>query len=448
MISKKALLKDDTFYKSKKGIALLLLLFVLYKVVLDLVYIDDLGIAFSYMFLCIDLSIPKMIASYALVCLSFVAFSISRGRITRYLILIIILFIYIPCLSYYASNNQSTIYTVFLTLSLFMISFFSWIGSNFKPPKIRSSAKVEKQSFLNALFFIFVALCLILVVVRGGIDYRSFSFKTIYSLRSENNISGFLGYVMNWLPKFFFPLLASFFIMRKKYKSLLCIVIIEVLMYLSFGNKAFLLCIVWVFLCYFLVYKKRFFVGMTFLLIVGVLGSYLLSKLFQYDSLRNTLNLRLLFVPAQIQYQYFDYFSTHAKMYYAEGFIGKLFGIENRFGEDVAYFIGRLYSNGGETHSNTCVFADAYYNAGFISMILTSSVMGLIFGFYDRLSNVKKEIIIGSLSYIMFSFMDTGLFTTLITGGLLFNILFMLYCNSTANPDFQTRCQRFVHNSL
>ena len=143
--------------------------------------------------------------------------------------------------------------------------------------------------------------------------------------------------------------------------------------------------------------------------------------------LRDALPYRLIFIPSQIQYQYYDYFSINEKMYFAEGLIGKVLGLENRFGEDVAFMIGRLYSpDGGTSHSNVNVFGDAYYNLGLFGMIFISLVLGIVLSVYNAFRRVGDAFVVSSISYILFSLADTGLLTTILTGGLLLNLLLLI----------------------
>ena len=272
----------------------------------------------------------------------------------------------------------------------------------------------------------------LLIYLRGGIDIRALSFKSIYSLREEENVTGIAGYLKNWVPKVLFPLLFGYFVIKKKWLLLITTIIFEVLLYMSFGNKAFLLCVGWAIICYFANNKRYFPVWISIILLVIVSMSGLASYFNITHSLRDAIPYRLLFVPSQIQFQYYDYFSVNEKMFFAEGWIGKLFGLVNPYGEDVAFMIHRINSpTGGVSHSNTCFLADAYYNIGFFGMLLISFLSGLFLSLYNRFTRIPSTLVLVSVSYILFSFADTGFQTTLVTGGMLMNFILLSILNST-----------------
>ena len=409
----------------------------LYKTVLELIYVYILSPTYSYMYLYTSINVQKFFISLTLFLITAILLVKSRDCVSRNIVTTLYLFIFVPTISYYWLNDQSTLYTIFLALSFIIVILFSRL-------KLSNTTRIDSPftdkkiiSFVFVGFALFMAL---LIYMRGGIDARAFSFRNIYALREEENVVGFAGYLKNWMPKVLFPLLFGYFALKKKWAWLIVTVLFELLLYLSFGNKAFLLCIGWALICLFSMKKGFFPIWITFLLTLIVLASGLLSFWNLSDSLRDAIPYRLLFVPSQIQFQYYDYFSINEKMFYAEGWIGKLFGLTNKYGEDVAFMIHRINSpNGGVSHSNCCFLADAYYNLGFFGMILISCLSGFFFSLYNNFKRLPQALVLVSVSYIIFSFADTGFQTTLITGGMLMNfiMLYLLnysYSNKIAQP--------------
>ena len=424
-------LKLSSFFSEKRFIPKCIFFgcLLLYKLSLEVVYYNIISPAYSYSFLCIDISVAKFWVSLLLFLLTAFLLVMSRDSVSRNIVTILYLFIYVPSISYYWLSNQSTIYTIFLSISIIIIILFSRL-------KLSNSTRINiplKDKDIMALIFLFFTISMVLLIyIRGGIDARAFDFKNIYSLREEESIGGIMGYIKNWIPKLLFPLLFGYFFLKKKWVWLLTTVFFEILLYLSFGNKAFLLCIGWALICLFSAKKDFFPVWITSILILLVVVSGFLSYFEITHSLRDAVPYRLLFIPSQIQYQYYDFFSVNEKMYFAEGWIGKAFGMTNRFGEDVAFMIYRINSHdGGVSHSNTCFLADAYYNLGFFGMMLISCFSGFFFSLYNNFRRIPQSLVLASVSYILFSFADTGLQTTLFTGGMLFNFIILLLLNNS-----------------
>ncbi|MCG1021404.1 O-antigen polymerase [Sutcliffiella horikoshii] len=284
---------------------------------------------------------------------------------------------------------------------------------------------------LKFLFIFYIILSVFLIIQRGGIDFRAFNFDTIYDLRAENNISGFLGYMVNWCAKVLFPFFFMYYLYKKNIKMILLVSSLQLLLYLSFGNKAFLFSIGIVILSAIFMKKNIYLKGMGIFLTVINVFSLLLVYVNLTDILHRAIPYRMLFIPAQIQYQYYEFFSSKDKMVFAEGFIGKIFLLENDYQIPIPVLISNYFLD-NDSHSNTGLFADAYYNGGILGMLIIASIFALILILIDSFTfNIPPFFVIGSLSYILFVLNDTGLQTTLLTGGLGLMIMLFVLLNWT-----------------
>jgi hypothetical protein len=336
-----------------------------------------------------------------------------------------------PTLTYFWMSDQNYNYICYFTFALIILSLSLKITISF--PKI-------KDSFAKKIIFItYILFCLIsvyLIYVRGGIDSRAFDFTTIYSLRSENNISGLNGYLLNWVTKALCTFLFVYFYYYKKYIHLFLIIALQLLMYLSYGNKAFLLSIGLLILVA-IILRTGFFIKNIVITIslMHIIG-FLLFKYTGFISLLSSISYRMAFVPAQIQFQYYDFFSLREKLKFADGIIGDVLGIESPYSTKIGYVIGSYYStNGLGSNSNTGIFSDAYANGGFIAMILITLILALILVLIDSLTkDLPINIVIGALSYTILSMMDLSLLTVIFTGGLWILVLLLVLFNATIKP--------------
>ncbi|TCI71257.1 MULTISPECIES: hypothetical protein [unclassified Exiguobacterium] len=236
---------------------------------------------------------------------------------------------------------------------------------------------------------------------------------------------------MNWTTKAFFPFFFTYYLYKKKYIMLLPIAFLQILMYLSFGNKAFLLSI-GVLILFVVAVKGNYIRNIVISMCLLHVLAYLLDRFLMFDALRTAVSYRLVFIPAQIQFQYYDFFSLRDKLYFADGIIGKILLVDSPFSESIGFVIGKYFSyNGLGSNSNTGMLADAYANGGFIAMLVIATVFGLLLNIID---NSTKElpiyVVVGSLSYIMFVLNDTALLTTILTGGLGIVIILLILFNS------------------
>lgn len=402
---------------------------LIYKFVIEFMYINVISPKYGYMGLALDISYFGFFVSNAYLMLLSLVFPKNKNKPSTYLLVILYLFIIIPTLSYYWMNNKSLIYLTFVVISSVIISIIA---------NINVTSIIIKSKTANFWIYMMLAFYLIttifLIIQRGGIDPRAFNFDEVYDLRSENQLGGIYGYLMNWSAKALCPFFFAYFYFKKKYIFLIPIVILQLLMYLSFGNKAFLFSIGIVFLNLVIAksgnFVKKFVLSLSLLNIMA----FILDHFEVTDILRRAIPYRLLYIPTQIQYQYYEFFQEKEKLLFADGIVGKLFSISSPFSEKIGFVIASYFHNGAISNSNTGIFADAYANGGLLAMLLISIILGLVMKFIDITTNkLPIYIVVGALSYIMFVLNDTSLLTTLFTGGLGLMMLLLLLFSSSLN---------------
>lgn len=398
----------------------------LFKITIELIYIYSISKIYSYDGLTLNMNFVKLFVSIIFLFVLSIFSPKDKNRPSSFLFIMMEFFIFIPLLSYYWLNNKETMYIFYVLICLIIIGLILRL----KPKYIAIKGNAFSL-FLIIAFVIYILMNVLLVIKRGGIDARAFNFDTIYALRSENNISGIAGYFVNWCAKSFFPFFLLYFYVRKKYILLFPISILQLLLYLSFGNKAFLFSLGVVIITIIFIEKNIYLKGLGIFLVFINIFSYVLKIFDITDSLYRAIPYRMLFIPAQIQFQYYAFFDVRDKMLYSEGLIGKLLLLNNPFSDPVPIIISRYYL-GRDSFSNTGLFSDAYYNSGVFGMLIIAILLGLIFLFIDSTTfNVPLYVVVGSLSYIIFVLNDTGLQTTLLTGGLGLTIILLLLLNSS-----------------
>ncbi|TKN25129.1 hypothetical protein DVY48_08470 [Enterococcus faecium] len=405
----------------------------LYKLIIEIVYIFSISPLYSYSGLTYNPNLYNLIFSN-LMLLSILCFiNILKKTPTLYLYLFLLTFIYIPFSSYYWMNNMDSVYFIYVSISMLIILFITKIPSiDFKPMQSKS------EDIIKLLFIFYLLSSFYLIIKRGGIDYRAFNFDTIYYLREENNISGIMGYLLNWNTKAIAPFLIALYIYEKKYVKVAILLSIQIFYYLSFGNKAYLFSIFALLSIAFLMNFKNFIIKFTFLFSLTNLLSMFLNMYFSVDFLQRAIPYRMLYIPSQIQYQYFDFFYIHPKLHFSENFIGSIFGISNKYGIEIPILISRIFSGriDNMAYSNTGIFSDAYSNGGFLAMIVISAIFGFLLVIVDSCSKaVPLKITIPAYSYIMFVMNDTSLFTTFLTGGFGLMIFLIYILNSYYQED-------------
>ncbi|WP_340392689.1 hypothetical protein [Paenibacillus sp. FSL E2-0190] len=400
----------------------------IYKSIIEIVYIFCISPLYSYSGLTLNIDISDYWISSFYVFFVVMFSPKDKLRPSSYLFILMEMFLIIPILSYYWMNNQSLIYVSFVVVSSIIIS----IILKMKPIRINLTDKYAKV-WLNFIFFLYILITLYLIVRRGGIDARAFNFDSVYDLRSENELSGILGYLMNWSAKVFCPFFFAFFFYKKRKWVLLSILGLQLLMYLSFGFKAFLFSIGVIIMCVLITKRGKFEREVIIALSSLNIIAYILDYFNITDTLRRAIPYRMLFIPSQIQFQYYEFFKDIEKMHFADGIIGKILSIESPFSEPAPFVISRFFSyNKVASNSNTGLFSDAYSNGGFILMIIVAIMFAFILYVIDSVTyKLPLYVVVGSFSYMMFVLNDTSLQTTLLTGGMGLMIILLLLFNSS-----------------
>lgn len=399
---------------------------LLYKIVIEMIYIYGISKLYGYSGLTLNLNYLSY--GISIIYLLFIAIIAPKDKTkpSTYLFITVEVFLFVPLISYYWLNNKSYIYASYVLLSLIIISLIVRI----KPVPINIK-DTTAQIWIKFIFVFYVIFTVYLFIKRGGIDTRAFNFDLIYDLRSENKIQGILGYIMNWCTKAYFPFFFLYFFYKKKYSMLFFVIMFQLLMYLSFGNKAFLFSIGVVVLTTYIMKKNNYLKGITLSIIGLNILSYILKAFNISDVLYRAIPYRMIFIPSQIQYQYFDFFKKGEKVLFADGIIGKILAIDSPYPDPIPLLISKYYL-GSEAYANSGMFADAYANGGGILVVIIAIIFGIILYLIDSTTmNVPTYIVVGSSSYIMFVLNDTGLQTTLFTGGLGALMILLLLLNSS-----------------
>lgn len=392
--------------------------------VLELVYVFQISPTYSYLSLELNINYNKMFFSYFLYFCILYMIPVNKLKPSTYLINILFVLMWIPTSSYFWLNNQKYEYMLLFTFSFIIL---------FLVKKIRIESRIfderKMEYFFSLLFVVYLLTNLYLVIKAGGIDLRALNFDSVYEVRGDNKVSGFSGYLLNWCSKVFFPFYTVYFINSKKNYLVSITIVCQLLLYFSYANKAFLFSIIFVFMCIYLLRKDLWVNYFPNAITGAMLFSLFFNNLRIGELLTRTVPYRLLYVPAQIQFWYFDYFSDNEKLLYGESFLGSILGT-HKSGPSTSLLINKYFTNiTVESNANTGVFSDAFSNGGGIAMFVTAMIILFLLLLIDSFSRkINTTLIVAAFSYSMFILNDTSLLTSLNTGGILLLLsLFYLY---------------------
>ncbi len=399
----------------------------LYKVIIEAVYIYRISPLYSYALLTTNTNINKMVYSWLLFILIFVAQPKNPNKPSTYLFLFMTLIMWIPLISYYWMNDMDSSYVTCEILCIIIISFWCRL---MRTRRFLIGRSVS-YSFFNAIFAIYTLMTVYLILKRGGIDLRALNFRNVYDIRDEyNNLRSIDGYLMNWSARALFPAMSSYMFLRRKKGPLALAFLLQIGLYMSYGHKTFLASTVLMIIVFVLVLKRKAIRKIITIFSVGNVVAYFLDVLGITIALRVFLPYRTLFVPVKNQFHYFEYFSSHDFLQLSGSALGRLFFSEYKYDRPIGYIVEAYFRNSG-SNGNTGVFSYGFADFGFVGMLIVAVIIGFLFWLIDCTTDkLPLPVKVGAFSYWAVTMNDNSLLITIITGGLPILILIMMSMNT------------------
>jgi len=395
-----------------------LILLIIIKLLLEYSYISFVYKFYAYAGFNYEFILTKYLIGWIVYIFGFfILYKKSNIRLYEVFVFLYLLYV-LPNISFYSLSNQDT------------KSFFSIILPYFIILLLITNQNIFKLNYLSKgkPFILLISFILTLIVVfhyaivSGG--HIVINFIDVYSFREEYDKignSGFFGYLNNWVVKIFTTLLFAWALSKNKRILMLISVLLIILLYILTGHKSNLQGLFLVPLFYFLFFKVKkidifILISFLFLLVISILIG------FYYDMIPSLIIRRLIFIPAQLNFIYLEFFSTHEFAYWANS-IMKYF-IAYPYDTNLAHVIGEYIGHPKE-NANTGFIASGYAQAGYIGIIIYTFVAVVILNIINTIAVRIDKYIVMSIVFIPIEVLYTSsdLLTTLLTHGLLISII-------------------------
>jgi hypothetical protein len=419
--------------KKKLDINIFLLL-LFYKLLLDLSYIIFVNRYFEYMGFNLDLNISKYIFSIFVFIVLYYFLPKNIDKPSSIFLQLHYIIMIIPMFTIYSFGDKSTLFFVICMFIFSMECFLVKLLPKFKIIRIKKS----KNILYSILILITVLVYFSMIRANGFPSLKALNFLNVYDIRGKVSYPFLMPYLVIWQAKVINPFFIVTSYINKDKKVFFIFLSLQVLLYLITAHKSFLFIIFAILLVVKVVHKPNLLNNILKIASFGILAIILLFKITNSLMIPSLFLRRLLFIPAQIKFFYYDFFSNNDFLYFSQGAIGKLVGLEYPYQLEVAQMIGYIYYGNEGTNANTGYLADAYANMGIIGMFFIGLLFVFILILVDSLSiKIGKELTVGLTLFPILSLNDGALLTNLLTGGLLFLLLILyLHSNSTQNREF------------
>jgi oligosaccharide repeat unit polymerase len=409
-------------YKIKKQNLYNFFFIILYKVTLDLSYFFLVSKIWAYARFDLDLNIFKLAESYILFSFVFILAPKTFKKLSSVFIWLMILLSYVPMLTIFAFMDQSRIYMYAVT------SFWLLIFLLLKFPTVSLMRLRKSESkIVNYLIFIGLSVIVLLLIFKYlGLSFN-FDIAKVYEIRkiyTDTKIP-FGGYLFTWLSCVINPVFFALFLNKKKWIWVGIIIFSQILIFSSTGDKLVLFALPFVLMLMWIISRKNPLAWITVslfgLILAGVFSYWLLDDIW----ILSLFTRRILLIPAQLSFFYYDFFSENGFTFLSQHHIFSNF-IEYPYYLDPPHLIADFYFNKPEANANNGIYADAFMNFGFVGIILWAFVLTIILKLIDSFSKNKKMVItVAAIAIPVISLSNSSLLTNFLTHGLLLSLIIL-----------------------
>ena len=410
--------------KTKRAYAFLI---IIYKALLDVLYVVSISRDYAYYGLDYFHSPQKIAMGYIFFffVLIFMVGHIMKPRPSNQLMFFFELMYFVPGITFHTYSSSELPFFWFFIGFYFLFQLANYFGKKVvkenKP--INTTNNKNKRIFFNVLVVFLLAFTVFYLVYYNGFRLK-FDFSNVYALRlqtREMEIPTIISYLRN-PTGILIPVLIFICLKNKKFLKALILIIIQLAMYGFGANKIHLLSI-GVCIVVALFREKRIYywvlIGLCLFLTFSIVYDHFNHEL---DTLTNILIRRTMFTPHKMCHDYYTCFTLNQPDYWRSSFL-RYFGFESPYGE-LTYYIG-IY-NGTLANCDNGLVGDAYGNFGYYSLLIYPFLYFFLFTTYNIMCRgIKKEIILFfSIIYAVVIY-DAPFFTVLLTHGYLF--MFVLF---------------------
>ncbi len=410
-----------TLSKSTLKVILLLLLF---RLCLDLAYVYVVSPVYSYSGFTTSISFVAVIESYFMMIIIGLVIPSTINRASHFFIWMFAMASIIPTLSFYAMHSGSRIF-----MYAIMIGFFCVVLGS-KLPVIRIGTLKEGRTIGILLLIIIVVAVSASSIAKGGLSHFNLDFSKVYEHRSEVGALidvGLWGYINTWVYKVINPALIAWALWRKKYHLFILFTGLQVLFFAISSHKSVLFYPVLILAVYFLVRKREAFKYITWSLIGVIIVSSCIYLIFDNVWPASLFIRRVFFVPAQLNFAYYELFSDIGHVFMSNSVLSSLFSYP--FEYNYTYMVSLYLLGHPNTGCNNGFLATGYMHFGYLGIWIFSIIVGLLLWIVDNLIGKRMPLWLGIsvLTIPFFSlFTSADLTTALLTHGILVGCLILL----------------------
>ena len=399
------------------------------RLIFDIAYRYIISTLFSYMGFNNGATITTQIFSWILLIVFstflFKAYLNINNVVSHEIIFLLFIISFLPFTSLLGFNAFPLPFSLsFIVYWFILISLLLYVKTNYGKNMITFSYKGNKAVGDSELIVILLIFFVVVALISGiYTNFRiTFDLLDVYDNRAEARsveLPTIITYIYSW-SRALNSIIIVYFLRKKKYIWVIICGLTQVLSFGFDGSKTtlFLLLIAIIVgkMPSFSITRLNnwFLIGILLLSIISVLSNFLFNNIV----LSSLFIRRVFYLPLEISNNYFDFFSNHQPDFFRQSFL-RYFGFKSPY-PPISRMIGKLYYNSDFMSANNGLLSDAIANLGYVGILVFPILITIVLKTLDGCSFALDRRILFTVSiYVSFVFVNSFLFTVLLTHGLL-----------------------------
>jgi hypothetical protein len=405
-----------------RGGAVFFVCLVIFRILLDVSYVFVISESFAYMGFQKNIYLFNYILSWFFYISTFFVLTNQLSKVSDFFFLIVVLLSIAPLTSLYGLDfNRAVSPVIAASLSLLIMNWIVRLRMvSFKKAKFIKHG--EKIGITISILFVGF---LIFWYYYSGVDLN-FDFTKVYEFRRDNaeiSAYGFFSYTNNWTYKIFSIFLMTLALHYRRFFLLALLLIAQTYFYAASAHKnvflfPFLIIGIWYY------FKRTSSLNVVPVILCSIIFISL-STFFLFDDLTvsSLFSRRVFFVPANLTYVYFEFFSINPSVLWSNSILSSYF--DYPYDLPVSQRIGQYLGN-ELMSANNGYLSMGFAHLGWLGVFIYTLLIGGIIKLINDLTYKAMPIWIAiGLTLVPLRTLITGsdLFTVLLTHGLILTIV-------------------------
>lgn len=410
-----------------KRVALVFVATLVFRIILDFLYVTYVTRIYSSDFPLIESSVFRLLESHLIVSILSILIAgslYSRWRPSGIVLVLYFIVVIVPLSSQYAFANAPATFMYASAMSFGVLLAVTGLLPRVKLPSLgKDLVYFVLSAVLGISLYVYGRLLL-----TGGLGRLNFDLRSVYITRAEyvQTMGPLLGYFVPWQAKIINIIGLLYALMRRNFWLFALIAVAQLLLFGLTGYKSFLFALFLTSGTYF-VWQRR---NAIFWIVIG--ATLLVSSAYGYflitgnEFVPSLAIRRLFFVPARLHVLYYDFFSKPDHPFYmlSDSILRGI--LENPYGGipmphliALTYWVREFWPNVG-------YLGDAYGNLGLLGMFLFSAILGFILRIVDSVgSRLPPHLPAAAMVMPAMALCESALFTSILTHGMVLAILML-----------------------